>query len=215
MPSSTSNFDFQRVIPDHPWRGMAVLVALISIVATIAWEVYARSAGYMPTLNDTEDLWAETRRRVTPGSLVIVGDSRPHFDLDLDELERGLGSRPIQLAQGGSCAFPVFKDVIDDEIVSRHDHLQHRAADVVRARRSAGRKRRARGKARGDADMGAMGQSPPRGAARRTHRVPENGRARHAWLAQAHQAAEPRERARSARAAALLRDRSIANAARA
>ena len=107
MPSSTSNFDFQRVIPAHPWRGMAVLVTLIAIAATIAWEVYARSAGYGPTLNDTEDLWAQTRRRVTPGSIVIVGDSRPHFDLDLDGLERGLGTRPIQLAQGGSCAFPV------------------------------------------------------------------------------------------------------------
>ena len=115
MPSSTSNFDFCRVIPAHPWRGIAVLVALIAIAATIAWEVYVRSIGYAPTLNDTEDLWAETRRRVTPGSLVIVGDSRPHFDLDLDELERGLGSRPVQLSQGGSCAFPVFKDVIDDE----------------------------------------------------------------------------------------------------
>ena len=115
MPSSTSNFDFQRVIPNHPWRGIAVLVVLITIGATIAWEVYARSAGYMPTLNDTEDLWAETRRRVTPGSLVIIGDSRPLFDLDLEELERGLGTRPVQLAQAGSCAFPVFKDVIDDE----------------------------------------------------------------------------------------------------
>ena len=115
MPSSTSNFDFCRVIPNHPWRGMAVVVALIAIAATIAWEVYARSAGYGPTLNDTEDLWAQTRRRVTPGSIVIVGDSRPLFDLDLDELERGLGTRPIQLAQAGSCAFPVFKDVIDDE----------------------------------------------------------------------------------------------------
>lgn len=94
---------------------MAVLVGLLVIVATIAWEVYARSAGYAPTLNDTEDLWAETRRRVTPGSLVIVGDSRAHFDLDLDELERGISTRPIQLAQGGSCAFPVFKDVIEDE----------------------------------------------------------------------------------------------------
>ncbi len=113
MPSST--FNFERTIPAHPWRGMAVLVALITLAATIAWEIYVRSAGYAPTLNDTEDLWAEARRRVTPGSLVIVGDSRPHFDLDLDELERGLGTRPIQLAQGGSCAFPVLKDVIDDE----------------------------------------------------------------------------------------------------
>jgi hypothetical protein len=94
---------------------MAVLVALSVLLATLGWEAYARSRAYRPTLNDTDDLWAEARRQVTSGSIVIVGDSRPHFDLDLDELERGLGSRPIQLAQGGSCAFPVFKDVIEDE----------------------------------------------------------------------------------------------------
>lgn len=113
MHSSTSNFE--RVIPPQPWRGITVLVLLVVIVAGIAWEVYTRSAGYAPTLNDTNDLWAQARRQVKPGSLVIVGDSRPHFDLDLDELERGLGSRPVQLAQGGSCAFPVFEELINDE----------------------------------------------------------------------------------------------------
>ena len=115
MPSSTSNFDFQRVIPAQPWRGMAVVVALAVLLATVGWEAFARTHGYRPTLNDTEDLWAQARRNVKPGSLVIVGDSRSHFDLDLDELERGLGSRPVQLSQGGSCAFPIFKDVIEDE----------------------------------------------------------------------------------------------------
>jgi len=90
-----------------------VVVAISA--AVIAWEVWSRSAGYGPCLNDTEDLWAQTRRRVQPGSIVIIGDSRPVFDCDLDELERALGSRPLQLAQPGSCAFPVLKDLADDE----------------------------------------------------------------------------------------------------
>ncbi|MGZ4985242.1 MAG: hypothetical protein ACXV8A_04055 [Chthoniobacterales bacterium] len=88
---------------------------MIVLAATIAWEVYVRSVGYGPTLNDTSDLWAQVRRKVQPGSIVIVGDSRPWFDCDLDELERGLGSRPLQLAQAGSCAFPVLDDLIKDE----------------------------------------------------------------------------------------------------
>jgi hypothetical protein len=46
---------------------------------------------------------------------VIIGDSRAWFDSDLDELERGLGSRPVQLAQAGSCAFPVLQDLANDE----------------------------------------------------------------------------------------------------
>jgi hypothetical protein len=65
-------------------------------------------------LNDTGDLWAEARRRVEPESLVLVGDSRTLFDLDLDLLEKGLGKRPVQLAQPGSTAYPVLADLIND-----------------------------------------------------------------------------------------------------
>ena len=113
MPSSTSNFE--RVIPARPWRGMTVTVAMMLIVATVVWELYCRSLGYAPTLNDTGDLWTEARRRVEPESLVIVGDSRALFDCDLDALENGLGKRPVQLAQPGSTAFPVLTDLIQDE----------------------------------------------------------------------------------------------------
>ena len=93
---------------------MAVTVIVAVLIAVAAWEIYCRSLGYEPTLNDTGDLWAEARRHVQPESIVIIGDSRAWFDLDLDELERGLGKRPVQLAQAGSCAYPVLKDLADD-----------------------------------------------------------------------------------------------------
>jgi hypothetical protein len=112
MPSSTSNFE--RVIPGRPWRGIAVTVIVAVFIAVTAWEVYCRSLGYEPTLNDTSDLWAEARRRVEPESIVIAGDSRAWFDVDLDEFEHGLGKRPVQLAQAGSCPYPVLKDLADD-----------------------------------------------------------------------------------------------------
>ena len=135
MPSSTSNSknklrlprlffadpseivprDYERSIPQVPWRGMTVIVVLVVIAAATAWEIYVRSIGYGPTLNDTEDLWVQARRRVQPEAVVSVGDSRPVFDLDLDELERGLGKRPVQLALPGSCAYPVFADLANDE----------------------------------------------------------------------------------------------------
>ena len=113
MQSSTSNFE--RVIPTRPWRGITVSVIMTLAIATAAWEIYCRSLGYLPSIDDSGDLWSEVRRRVEPESLVIVGDSRPLFDLDLDELEKGLGKRPLQLAQPGSCAFPVLKDLINDQ----------------------------------------------------------------------------------------------------
>ena len=50
-----------------------------------------------------------------PESIVIVGESRPLFDLDLDEMENGLGKRPVQLALAGSCPYPVLADLANDE----------------------------------------------------------------------------------------------------
>jgi hypothetical protein len=135
MPSSTSNFkrklrlprlffaepseiiprDYERPIPQVPWRGITVVVVLIVVAASVGWELYVRSIGYGPTLNDTEDLWTLVRRKVQPESLVIIGDSRGWFDLDLDELQKGLGKRPLQLAAGGTCGFPILKDLVADE----------------------------------------------------------------------------------------------------
>jgi hypothetical protein len=141
MPSSTSNFkrilqlprlffrkptkeesvhggpplEFERPIPQIPWRGITVVVTLIVVAATCAWEFYCRSIGYGPTLNDNEDLWTMTRQRVQPESVVIIGDSRGWFDLDLDELQKGLGKRPVQLAMGGGCGYPVLADLANDK----------------------------------------------------------------------------------------------------
>jgi hypothetical protein len=135
MPSSTSNSkrklrlprlffakpseivprDYERPIPQVPWRGMTVVVVLVAIGAATAWEFYCRSIGYGPTLNNSEDLWAMARRRVQPESVVIIGDSRGWFDLDLDELQKGLGKRPVQLAGPGSCPYPVLADLTHDE----------------------------------------------------------------------------------------------------
>ena len=107
--------EYERPIPQLPWRDITVAVVLIVIAAACAWEIYCRSIGYGPTLNDSEDLWTSGRRRVKPESIVIIGDSRGWFDLDLDELQKGLGKRPVQLAMGGSCAYPVLADLAKDE----------------------------------------------------------------------------------------------------
>jgi hypothetical protein len=141
MPSSTSNFkrilrlprlffsqppeiervhggpplEYERPIPQVPSRGITVVVVLIVIAATAGWEFYCRSIGYGPTLNDNEDLWTMARQRVKPESVVIIGDSRAWYDLDLDELEKEFGKRPVQLAMGGGCAYPVLADLANDE----------------------------------------------------------------------------------------------------
>ena len=107
--------EFERPIPPAPWRGIAVMITIIVTAATVAWELYARSLGYAPTLNDNEDLWTLRRRAVEPESIVIIGDSRAWYDVDLDEFQKGLGKRPIQLAGGGMSGFPVLEDLANDK----------------------------------------------------------------------------------------------------
>src|SRR5438046_9532704 len=106
---------FERAIRRIQRRSIAVVVVVIVLAASAAWELYVRSIGYGPTLNDGEDLWTLRRRSVTPESVVIIGDSRGWYDVDLDEMEKGLGKRPIQLAMGGGCGYPVLADLAKDE----------------------------------------------------------------------------------------------------
>lgn len=117
MRSSTSNSDleFTRTIPAIAWKPVVAAAFLLAVAATAGWEFWARRAGYVPSLNDTTDLWATQRARVRPESVVIVGTSRALFDLDLDVLEQGLGARPIQLALAGSSPYPVLQDLANDE----------------------------------------------------------------------------------------------------
>lgn len=113
MPSSTSSFE--RPIPVLPWRAVLVATAVLIALATVAWEIRCRAAGYAPTLNDTTDLWAQRREAVQSDSIVVIGDSRALFGVDLNEVERGLGKRPIQLSLAGSCAYPILADFANDE----------------------------------------------------------------------------------------------------
>lgn len=116
MPSSisSSKSGIHRDIPDLPWSGIVIAVAIAVALAATGWELRCRAAGYAPGLDDTTDLWVEARRTVQPDSTVIIGSSRGLFDLDLDVLEQGLGKRPVQLSLVGSCVYPVLRHLADD-----------------------------------------------------------------------------------------------------
>src|SRR5436190_5478007 len=64
--------EFERPIPPAPWRGIAVVITIAVLAAMAGWELYCRSLGYRPTLNDNEDLWTAVRRQVKPESVVII-----------------------------------------------------------------------------------------------------------------------------------------------
>ena len=108
-------FEIERPIPQLSWRWISIAVALVVAAALLIWELHCRSIGYSPSLNDNDDLWSLARRKVKPDSLLLIGDSTGWFDLDLDELEKGLGQRPIQLCAAGAWAFPVLEDLANDQ----------------------------------------------------------------------------------------------------
>lgn len=114
MLSSTSSFE--RPVPAQRWRRTAALTAACVLLFLGAWEGYWRGRGYRPSLNSTEGLWAFQRERVTRDDVVIIGDSRTRFDLDLDTWAKASGGRrPVLLGIDGSCARPVLSDLAADE----------------------------------------------------------------------------------------------------
>lgn len=105
---------FERTVPAQPWTILALAAGVIVLALALGWERYCRNLGYEPGLDDTPDLWVEARRSVQPDSIVAIGSSRILFNLDLDELEKGLGKRPVQLALVGSCVAPMLQHLAQD-----------------------------------------------------------------------------------------------------
>lgn len=110
----TSDPSIIRVIPALKWTPIVLCVAIAVMLSVLAWEFHCRALGYAPGLDDTNDLWVEARRSVSPDSTVIIGSSRGLFGLDPDVLGKGLGTRPIQLGLVGSCPYPVLRQLADD-----------------------------------------------------------------------------------------------------
>ncbi|MBK9654128.1 MAG: hypothetical protein IPO66_01155 [Rhodanobacteraceae bacterium] len=125
MPSSTSSSDHGRLDGDSYERplpalngGAALGLALaLFVLALGAWELYWRDFGVTPGYRNSDERWAEQRRRIDTGEgnrTVIVGSSRLLFDVQLPVWERLAGERPIQLALEGSSPVAFLEDLADD-----------------------------------------------------------------------------------------------------
>jgi len=96
----------------------SLLISLfLSIISLGSWELYWRSQGKYPTLNDEKALWANHRENVNDASkndIVILGSSRAYFDFQLNEFEKVTGTKPIQLSSTGSSPLPTFHDIVEN-----------------------------------------------------------------------------------------------------
>jgi len=110
--------DVRRDVPAHNWLAMGAVSLLACALMLGLWERHVRALGYEPDYDDTTSLWVKQRQRAVSArsdQLVLVGDSRTLYNLDLDVLEHaGVGPRPIQLATVGSNPMVVLEDLAKD-----------------------------------------------------------------------------------------------------
>jgi hypothetical protein len=94
-----------------------IIALVLSIISISGWELYWRTQGKMPDLDDDKNVWAEQRAKVegaAENEIVLIGSSRVLFDIQLDEWEAQTGSRPIQLATAGGSPLPLFHDLVNN-----------------------------------------------------------------------------------------------------
>lgn len=92
-----------------------IIAITLSVLSLVAWELYWRTQGKIPNLDDDKNLWAVQRAKVEDASqndVLLVGSSRVLFDIQLNEWQAQTGVRPIQLACAGSSPLPVFHDIV-------------------------------------------------------------------------------------------------------
>jgi hypothetical protein len=96
----------------------SLIIALILGISSItAWELYWRSQGYKPDMDEDKFLWARTRARVekaTSEDVVLIGSSRVLFNIQIYKWEEMTGVKPIQLANAGASPLPVFHDIVEN-----------------------------------------------------------------------------------------------------
>jgi len=102
VPLSISNSNDR--IPVAPWKKMWTTALLIALSLLAAWEGFWRSQGFVPSLTDDAELWAQTRRKVRSydkSAVVLIGASRIQLGLHVATFSQITGVTPIQLAISG------------------------------------------------------------------------------------------------------------------
>ena len=94
-----------------------IIAAALCFISVMAWELYWRSQGYFPDMDDDKYLWADVRAKVdtaTEDDVVLMGSSRVLFNIQVHRWEALTGIRPIQLANAGSTPLPTFHDIVEN-----------------------------------------------------------------------------------------------------
>jgi hypothetical protein len=94
------------------------LLALgLVVVATGAWELVLRDAGFDPEYADNRALWLSARHQLSQmdqSAIALVGASRMQRAIDVDTLSQELERPVVQLAVEGTSAIPMLENLAAD-----------------------------------------------------------------------------------------------------
>ncbi|GAB5401048.1 MAG: hypothetical protein Aureis2KO_26330 [Aureisphaera sp.] len=98
-------------------RKSFILALALGLLSVVAWEMYWRSQGRIPNIDDNKDLWAIQRAKLknpTEDQVVFIGSSRILFDIQNDLWRKHTGTDPVMLAVQGSSPLPILRDIVDN-----------------------------------------------------------------------------------------------------
>lgn len=94
-----------------------IIAVALGIMAIGAWELYWRSQGLEPNIDDNKNLWANQRSKLEnfdDKTVVIIGSSRILYDIQVDIWKEQTQTNPVMLATQGASPLPVFKDIVEN-----------------------------------------------------------------------------------------------------
>lgn len=97
-------------------RKSLLIAAILGILSCVAWELYWRSQGRIPNIDDNRDLWARQRAKLDNpkgDQAVFIGSSRILFDIQNDIWKARTGMEPVMLACQGASPLPVLREIVD------------------------------------------------------------------------------------------------------
>lgn len=114
-----SNSDIHKSLKDL--KKIWLLGLGIVIIVLGGWELFWRTRGFQPTIQDDWGIWAKIRHEaVNQGNhaVILVGASRIQAGLHPDIFERLTGTHPLVLAIDGSHPIPVLENLAEDNRIT-------------------------------------------------------------------------------------------------
>ena len=94
-----------------------LVACLLGILMVTGWELYWRSRGVVPNIDDNRELWARQIKKLDhpdDSLTVFIGSSRILFDIQRQVWKTKTGKDPVMLAVQGGSPLPSLKFIVEE-----------------------------------------------------------------------------------------------------